>query len=336
MDNFILNIKTLFQDLCILHDNEKYIPVSKNILEIIDIFIIFYNKKYLSGGDITYRSNISYNKGIFENYQYGNEYMGNIDIFNFVILGAGPVGVYMAIILKMFMPKINIIIIETRVDDTLKRNLNREQVLSVDTCFRKMNELLLHFISLLPNGDIFNKDGYFTLLPFITIDLDTIQTNELELQLAVYAQSLNINIYHDNELIGDAYFDNLKSKYINNKTIAVFDATGGRLYKKKHNFIKIREDEITGLTQDAFLKTLRDRFDVLYGCLNHDDAFVVNDENLNCPYISIGETYIVSDWMEGKEIMYSCVFCIFIALIIYKDIYSIIGGKKYKIIKNIK
>ena len=26
----------------------------------------------------------------------------------------------------------------------------------------------------------------------------------------------------------------------------------------------------------------------------------------------------------------------FIALIIYKDIYSIIGGKKYKIIKNIK
>ena len=92
----------------------------------------------------------------------------------------------------------------------------------------------------------------------------------------------------------------------------------------KHNFIKIREDEITSLTQDAFLKTIRDRFDVLYGCLNNDDAFVVNDENLNCPYISIGETYIVSDWMEGKEIMYSCVFCIFIALIIIAIIIIVI------------
>jgi len=179
-----------------------------------------------------------------------------------LIIGAGPVGLFMAILLKIYIPGLDINIIEKRnsgITNKKTRKLSRRNIIrnqsnfyfknNFNTSFKTFNDKLKPFfekIGINPELHINIKDEFFSLYPLLDkiepkIENDKLKDfmnkynnqlnpvlqlplNIIEFYLSQFAQNLNISIVYDdiNEL------KNIE-KYLDENTLSIFDATGGRL-----------------------------------------------------------------------------------------------------------
>jgi hypothetical protein len=163
---------------------------------------------------------------------------------NVCIVGAGPVGLYMAILLKHLMPSLTVNVVEKRATESGHRSLIRDKELYIPTAFISRTRLFPTWPD--PGADVavieealtrlcpslaslLSVEGGFHLLGFLpgyTPTKKEIRINRLELELAKVAQKKGVRIYHDNGITDLA---SIESRYTNEHTLVVFDATGGRL-----------------------------------------------------------------------------------------------------------
>ena len=161
---------------------------------------------------------------------------------NVCIVGAGPVGLYMAILLKHLMPRQDVVVVEKRATEEGQRYLTRDKELYIPSAFisRKalfpsqpdpaadvdMIESVLSRICA-PLESLLKVEGGLHLLAFIPQHTNQyIRINRLEHELAKAAQARGVRVYHDNTITDLA---SIESRYTNEFTRIVFDATGGRL-----------------------------------------------------------------------------------------------------------
>ena len=171
------------------------------------------------------------------------------DIPNVIIIGAGPIGLAMGILLKLYIPELEIKIIEKRSNNSeKKRKLTRQNIVKISNWifFNGSDESITEKITMLNNFfetikidpeinlNMDPKNLYntrFDSFPHdILLDTDVLEYNTVlpinivEFRLSKKASELGINILNSdiNSL------DDIKS-YITEKTLSIFDATGGRL-----------------------------------------------------------------------------------------------------------
>lgn len=160
---------------------------------------------------------------------------------NILIIGAGPIGLYLAGMLKSALPHIAVNVVEKRCNDDKKRTLTR--ISAIDTKktyfyydkFSVLQKMALLFDSVCPNlKTTLFLDDEFSLLNHIFkgVNLPYISINYLEYLLANFAQKCGVIIYHDNKCTN---IDYIETNYTNAKTKFVFDATGGRLLPRAKN-----------------------------------------------------------------------------------------------------
>jgi hypothetical protein len=240
-EEFINNVIKIFNYITIKNDEARdYIPIQN----------IFEYKQISIGGYVTYNidKNININSEIMKTYKFPPN-IGIVDCSkpNIIIIGGGPVGLYMSILLKYLYRDMNIYVLEKRHDKLLKRNLTRSQVLLLSKLTLKGNwifykqfidlgiysliteeEYYNNLFSFVP--DIFkslfinNQTKCFSFINFLDEDITTIPINILEYKLAKYAQTIGVNIFHTEEIT----MKNLQN-YVNINTKIILDATGGHL-----------------------------------------------------------------------------------------------------------
>ncbi len=308
----------------------------------------------MTGGAITY------SRPELKNLEFeGEPFAGVPEEDNILIAGAGPNGLYMAAMLRQALPKkkfpkLHINVVESRVSPEGRRKITRSQEIGLATHYLKEPAILEEIEEI-------SEDLYETLHDFkesaprvfeSTLDFAqaikvndemlqkfsssgserfmkhrTYRTNVLEYELAHYAQSLGVNIYHDASVRDPA---TLISKYTNAQTLVLFDATGGRLFgfDPSKGFKKIRTSE--PFQQQIFANALAHvgSFDVYEGFLPPEDSVKMLGELL---YVAIGDTTFRVDYFFGRGIAISWSLSFFYALQFtkYYKIYStVVGGGK--------
>lgn len=263
----------------------------------------------MTGGAITYeKTDAPLKTQLFEGNPLPTDKIPETN--NVLIVGAGPNGLYLAILLKAGNPELNVNVLENRVDLEGRRSLTREQYLDLkalcrNDLFIEVNKVSSRIAELLEvvdsNRFCATRPG---LDPFYLIPVGPggtgIETNLLEYILANRAQGLGVNIFHDKEP------GNFYPKYTNSGTLAVFDATGGRLYKDMSGFIYLRKEDTSKIKPKNSWKIqeLRNRgsFDVFRGYLPLDNAFrMIND----IPYVAVGDTTLKTDYKNGRGIEFN-------------------------------
>ena len=161
---------------------------------------------------------------------------------NICIVGAGPVGLYMAILLRHIVPHLDVNVIEKRATSEGDRLLTRDKELYIPSAFISRMRLfpsqpdpaanvpmIEDVLSRLcePLASLLRVEGGFHLLAFLSSHTrDKIRINRLEHELAKAAQAKGVRIYHDNKITDLA---SIEDRYTNAHTRVIFDATGGRL-----------------------------------------------------------------------------------------------------------
>jgi len=191
------------------------------------------------------------NKGLnITNFPNSGVSLNNLDtnVKNIIIVGGGPVGLYMAGLIKMCDPELEVILIEKRVSADKRRKLERKEPLLLRTtqingkCIDYIEELLRSICPVLKENMIRIHEKLISQKPYkidkvstlsllehiIELGSSWININYLEYKLAHFAQSIGVIVFHDNKAINIEY---IEKTYINGNTMVVFDATGGRLVR---------------------------------------------------------------------------------------------------------
>jgi len=168
------------------------------------------------------------------------------DELNVIILGSGPVGLYLSIILKTIIPELKIIILEK--DRGSMRKFTRGQILLCKHIISEFKNCLPGIQSILGDtmGNFLFDEKLFNLFPkkiqeyFEQQDIfdnttgqNAIPINVLEIYLSYAVQELGINIFN---------MTNVLESYFSEKTLSIFDATGGRLTFNPPEWNKIGEN----------------------------------------------------------------------------------------------
>ena len=237
-DTFINNIKKLYAVYADGMDNPNSSIHSFDIL-------LNYKPSQLQGGSITYTTQDPLTSETIKTIEFNSNATPDQGRQNIIIIGGGPVGLYMSILLRTLYPNLEINILESR-HNNFKRKLERCQVLNLDkltarsenhqvSFLSKMKPVIPHkyidtFIQVPPSNrysTIFSLIYFLNSIPPIKLNMDTGQfqslpINILEYQLANYAQSIGVNILHTIPITNE----NLKA-HVTNQTKLIFDATGG-------------------------------------------------------------------------------------------------------------
>ena len=248
------------------------------------------------GGKVTYDTPPKNNNPVT---YFGNaESEKNVNKKNVIIVGAGPTGTYMGIILKLMAPDLEVYILEKRIKiGTNEREMTRgENTINVKTTidvasFTNFNELIekydiddAKFIST-------TKKDNFNLIPIdIVFDYkkknsNALSINKLEYALANYAQTIGVLLFHTN----DSY-----EKHVNSETIGIFDATGGRLKEQKHYYFRVQKEQIAG------------------------DGLNINSldfHNNKIPIICVGESLFKGNYQTGLGMNTICTMCFFVSFL---------------------
>jgi hypothetical protein len=194
----------------------------------------YHNNLFKKGGEITYNipnepiTSQSLSKIEFEY----NKDVNNSNNDNVIILGGGPIGLYMAILLKTFIPKMDVRIFEKRSSNNNKRKLERTNVIMTSFVLQQFmngNNVLKKLLENIHLNNAFdlNKDDFYYLPNIMHNNFKSsgnYPINILELYLSNAAQSIGVLIVQN-----DVNNQKELETHINEKTLSVFDATGGRL-----------------------------------------------------------------------------------------------------------
>ena len=268
----------------------------------------FFNKNKIGGDMVTYNFNND-NDLKFK----GNNYTKDENKKNVVIFGAGPVGLFMGIILKkMAQDKLNIYILENRVKD--------ENGVLIRTLTRTKNNIFIRYISDIAFFSEYCKTDDLSMvlsredwnlildtdnekkLCVVTTDLfnnikeyiteirgsyPTISIANLETIYANYAQKLGVSIIH--------YSNNEYEKYIDDNTLLLFDATGGNLDKENESYYVDNNKQNIG---DG---------------INLNSLKIKNINNKDYIIVSIGDSLYKANYEIGAGSLFGSTLCFFIS-----------------------
>jgi hypothetical protein len=232
-EKYKAKIKALNQEILNSNNNDNIISYLLNNDERNKLFFQNGGNKYMfETGEELYNMSahdLSERDFMFDENKISNTY-------NVLVIGGGPIGLFNAIILKTYMPELDIKIIEKRQING-KRKLEREQIIKTGLYLSTTNTEYLNNKQFFSNlrldydnihYDNIHADNGFILIPkkywkypFFNIN---ISLNMLEFKLSNIAEEIGISIVQSS--IEDTTF--LISQ-ITDKTLAIFDATGGRL-----------------------------------------------------------------------------------------------------------
>lgn len=250
---------------------------------------------------------------------------------NIVIVGGGPVGLYMAGLIKMCDPELEVIIIEKRVSERTRKLERKEPIMLNLTkisggCVNYMDELLRGLCPVL-HKNMIKFDSTVPKLSFLEHALEIgnswININYLEYKLAQFAQSVGVIVFHDEKMTSIEY---LQQTYVNPNTLIVFDATGGRLVRSaniNYRFPITRRNTLKTRPEQSFRSnspggTRNTGFNVKEGYLRPDQAVIRLSSG--CLYAAIGDTYMRVDYKEGRNVLYGASVCFCIALILLQHL----------------
>ena len=237
---------------------------------------------------------------------------------NVCIVGAGPVGLYMSVLLKHLAPSLDIVVVEKRATTEGARQLTRDKELYIPGAFLSRTRLFPSFpdpaadvatiedaLTRLcsPLYELLHTDGGLHLFAFldrlwpagITKETVTkgIRINRLEHELAKAAQAKGVRIYHDNKITD---LESVVSAYTNKDTLAVFDATGGRLVPVEFPLVAtyVPPSTLPAKKLDAEHRAER-RVPIYEGHLDPEVAVSRIPGRSNLLYVPIGDTFMKVD-----------------------------------------
>uniref|UniRef100_A0A6C0KJ55 Uncharacterized protein n=1 Tax=viral metagenome TaxID=1070528 RepID=A0A6C0KJ55_9ZZZZ len=166
-----------------------------------------------------------------------NEYTPfNDNKYNILVLGSGPIGLYISILFKTIFPDLEITIFEKR-DTNKKRKFDRAQIIKPNLQYRCTNESLQKLSTFVnyPISDTFKfEEPVLNLLPSAIytniskslsfFSLENRSINLIEYFLSIEAQKLGINIVNI-----DIRSEDILKTHTTPNTLSIFNATGGRL-----------------------------------------------------------------------------------------------------------
>ena len=269
---------------------------------------------------------------------------------NILIIGAGPVGSYLAGLVKLCAPHLEVNLLENRSSDTRLRKLERitttnlESIIVQNDFFAvdQINDLLIKVCPVLESLLIqFNES---TRKPYLNIlnnifhgeSVKTITINYLEFLLGRFAQECGVIIYHDNKATSLEY---IESQYVNEKTKYVFDGTGGRLLSNSNinaRFPVVRKhlgrtlyNEHTRRRPENIEHVQRPNkgdyywFSVREGYLTPDQAIFRRGPYI---YAAIGDSFMKTDFTNSKAVAFGASMSIAVVLVILRELMDTTEG----------
>jgi hypothetical protein len=245
---------------------------------------------------------------------------------NICIVGAGPTGLYMAILLKHLMPRLDIVVVEKRATEEGHRYLTRDKELYIPSAFISRTQLfpsqpdpaadvdiIESVLSRIcaPLASLLHVEGGLHLLAFIPQHTNQyIRINRLEHELAKAAQAKGVRVYHDNTITDLA---SIESRYTNEFTRLIFDATGGRLIPVDFPLVDTYKPSMAVPEKKLNAEYRTERSIPVYeGYLNPGTAIRKLAKSL---YVPIGDTFMKVDFRGASPgTVNGMVLCVGLAL----------------------
>jgi len=235
---------------------------------------------------------------------------------NIIIIGGSINGLYMSILLKLFMPNLNVIIVTNKThSEFLKRtqpirnSINRASTSTFNSLKRDEIDFLQTVNKEFDNPTNFKlflkSQQKFSLIPdvikdcfsFFGIpeDADDVPINIIEYCFANYTQTLGnyILFREDGQPIDE---------YITDKTIMLFDATGGRLEGITYTWT----NETNEYEHDSYHRK------------DYNESPISYFGEIPC--LAIGDSLYQGNWAEGNSVVISFCVCFTLSLVLSKSL----------------
>jgi len=249
---------------------------------------------------------------------------------NILIIGAGPVGLYMAGLLKCCAPSLEVSVVEPRVSADRIRHLTRTSSIvtkycKIDNTYLTVNKLtdFFHKVCPLLQTLLFTDDTKPTIHllnhVFKNVDMNSIAIGYLEFLLGNFAQKCGVIIYHDREL---GPLEKIEENYTNANTKFVIDSTGGRLIPADPSRFRVIGTSTVRVANEIRQRLQQEEnpgknFSIKEGFLTPEEAAF---KRKNYIYLAIGDTFMKTDFRQSKAISFGSSISLALALVILREL----------------